>query len=128
MKKIFMLIPVLMLMACTSAPTPKPGVSELSDRVVYRTQGYYNAAVVVETAYAKLPRCGKPTSPILCSDIAVVKKLRSVDEIAWVAISEAQTAVRTPGFAENKVTTFVASATALTKAFTDIVHTLPKKE
>lgn len=123
MKKFLVSLGVLALVACSNASvTP----NELPDKVVYRTQGYYNAAVVLETAYDKLPAC--PTSKPICSDTAIKKKIRKIDEMAYVAIKEAQLAVRTPGFGEEKVATFVTSATALTKAFTDITETLPKKE
>lgn len=122
MKKIVLLLPFV-LIACT-APIPT-AESELPDRVVYRTQGYYNAAVALENAYGNLPRCGKPASPVICSDLAIMKKIRKVDDIAYAAITEARGAVRTPGFAQSKITTFVTSATALTKAFSDIAETLP---
>lgn len=114
------------LVACSGQTVP-PADAELPDRIVYRTQGYYNAAVAAETAYAKLPACGAPTSPPLCSDSSVKKKVRKIDEMAYAAIKEAQVAVRTPSFGEGKVTTFITSATSLTKAFTDITATLPKE-
>lgn len=128
MKNLIFALPLLFLMACSQEPLLTAENSEVPDRVIYRTQGYYNAAVAAEIAYGKLPRCGKPTSPVLCSDLSIMKKVRKIDDAAWAAIKEAQVAVRTEGFGEGKVATFVTSATALTKAFTDITNTLPKKE
>lgn len=130
MRKILFLLP-LFLIACTPEPKKTPEsvfLAETPDRIVYQTQGYYNAALVLENAYGNLPRCGKPTSPVLCSDLSIMKKIRKVDDAAYAAIKEAQIAVRTPGFNESKVTTFVTSATALTKAFSEIAATLPRKE
>lgn len=127
MNKILSIFALVLLVGCNAAPTTSDFGSELPDKIVYRTQGYYNAAVALEIAYDKLPACGKPTSPPLCSDSAIKKKVRKVDDAAYVAIKEAQIAVRTPGFAESKLTTFVTSATALTQAFVDIAETLPKQ-
>lgn len=123
MKRIFASICLFAIAGCSQIPAE---YKDLPDKVVYRTQGYYNAGVVAETAYDKLPLC--PTQSPICSDTAIKKKLRKIDEAAYIAIKEAQVAVRTPSFAEGKVTTFVTSAEALTKAFTDIAATLPKEK
>lgn len=124
MKNLLLGLPLLLLMACSSV-TPPSKDSDTPDLIVYRTQGYYNAAVALETAYDKLPTC--PVAKPICSDPAIKKKIRKIDDAAYASIKEAQVAVRTPGFSGDKVTTFVASAKALTGAFTDIVNTLPKE-
>lgn len=124
MKHILSALCLIALVGCSN-DTVAP--NETPDKVVYRTQGYYNAAVVAETAYDKLPVCVPTTKPI-CSDVAIKNKIRKIDEAAYSAIKEAQTAVRKEGFGTDKVTTFVTSATALTKAFTDIAATLPHKD
>lgn len=125
MKQLFYTLLLITAVGCSQIPSE---YKDYPDLAVYRTQGYYNAAVAAETAYAKLPACGKPESPMICSDLAIKKKLRKIDDAAWIAIKEAQVAVRTPGFGEGKVTTFLTSAVSLTKAFTEITNTLPKKE
>lgn len=129
MKKYLILLPIL-LMSCTQPEKTPESVflAEQPDRIVYQAQGYYNVGLVAANAYGNLPRCGKPSSPVLCSDLSIMKKVRKVDDAAHAALKEAQAAVRTPGFAESKVTTIVTSATALTKAFAEIAATLPKKE
>lgn len=71
MKQVLPALFLFALVACGGESALSPANSELPDRIVYRTQGYYNAAVAAEIAYAKLPACGKPTSPPLCSDLAV---------------------------------------------------------
>lgn len=125
MKNILLLIPILLLTACNSKPLMDN--PEQADKIIYQTQSYYNVAVAVETAYDKLPVCGESAIKI-CADAAIKKKVRKIDDAAYAAIREAQTAVRTPGFGEGKLTTVITTAKALTKAFTDITATLPKKD
>ncbi len=118
MKKIFILIPIL-IMGCAKPETPAQSI--------YLVESDYAAALRVELAYSGLPRCGKPNSPILCSDVNIIKKVQKSDDIAWFAIQDAQSAVRTQGYGNSATVTIVASATALTKAFSDITATLGVK-
>ncbi len=118
MKKLLILLP-LAILACTKPESPAQSV--------YLVESDYAASLRVELAYSNLPRCGKPTSPKLCSQVSVIKKVQLADNLAWNAIKEAQVAVRTPGYGDNKVTTVVASATALTRAFVSITNTLEIK-
>ncbi len=118
MKKILLVLPIL-LMACTKPDTPAQDV--------YAAESTYAGALRLELAYSDLPRCGKPSSPPLCSDQKVLKSVRTADDAAWEAIQQAQTAVRTPGYGDSKVTTVVASAQALTKAFVGVANQLKLK-
>lgn len=115
MRKILLLLPML-LMGCTQPESPAQSV--------YLVQSDYAAALKIELAYSELPRCGKPTSPKLCSDVNIMYKVQKADNLAWAAIKQAQTAVRTPGFTDSKVTMAVASAKALTGTFVDITNQL----
>lgn len=119
MKKLLIAVCLTSLMGCTTPDTPAQSV--------YLAEADYTAALRIEIAYSELPRCGKPTSPKLCSDVAIIKKVQKADDVAWIAIREAQTAVRTKGFGESKVTTATASAVALTKAFISITNGLGVK-
>lgn len=112
----------LCLMALMSCTTPQTAAQS-----VYLIQSDYAAALKVELAYSKLPRCGKPTSPRVCSDFAVIKKAQKADDLSWIAIQKAQTAVRTPGFGANKTVTYVESARAITNSFVDITNALEVK-
>lgn len=125
MKNILLILPIILLTACGQTQ-PLIKNPEQVDKIVFQAQSYYNVAVLAETAYDELPLC--PDAKPLCSDPAIKKKVRKIDDAAYAAIKEAQVAARTPGFGEGKLTTFVTTATALTKAFTDITATLPKKE
>ncbi len=118
MKKLFLIIP-LILMACTTPQTPA--------QTIYLVESDYAAALKVELAYSDLPRCDQPTSPVLCSKVSVIKIVQKADNTAWAAIQEAQTAVRTPGYGENKMTTAISSAKALVKSFVSITSTLRTK-
>ncbi len=119
MKNILALLLLLFVAACS---TPQD-----SAQTVYFLQGNYAIALRAEIAYDKLPRCGQASSPKVCSDIAIVKRLRTADDVAWDAIQQVQVAVRTPGFGEDKLTTAIASATAAATSFVNITQTLGAK-
>lgn len=118
MKKLIVLLPML-LMACVRPDSPA--------QAIFLAEGDYAAAVQAEVAYGNLPRCGKPDSPKVCSDVNIMKKLRKADDVAWAALTEAEIAVRTKGFGDSKITTTVATAVAFTKAFISITDTLEIK-
>lgn len=118
MRKLLLLLPMLM-MACTTPETPA--------QTVYLAQSNYATALRIELAYGNLPRCGKAWSPKVCSDVKILKKVQTADNIAWSALKQAQHAVRTPGYGDSKVTTTVASAKALTNAFVEITAELEIK-
>lgn len=118
MKKLILLLPIL-LMACAKPDTPAQDI--------YLVESDYAVALRLEVAYDGLPRCGLKTSPKLCSSLPVMQKVRQIDNVAWDAIRNAETAVRTKGFSDSNVATAVASAKALVKTYTDITQTLGVK-
>ncbi len=114
--KKFLFIIIFALAAC-SAP-------KSSAQIVYMVQSDYATALRAELAYSSLPRCGKPTSPKLCSEVNIIKNIQQADNVAWASIQEAQAAVRTPGFGEAKIATAIATAKALVGSFMKITQTL----
>ncbi len=123
MKKLLIALPIF-LMACTAPASPQ--------QAVYEAENAYVIALRLELVYDHLPRCGAPSAantsnPLLCSTTATIQKVRKADNLAWDAIQNAETAVRTPGFSDSGVIAAVASATAITKEFTNIVATLGVK-
>ncbi len=116
MKKLLLSVVMLALAACAVPESPA--------QTIYLVQSDYAAALKVELAYSNLPRCHLPAAPKICSDVEVIQKLQRADDLAWIAIKQAQTAVRTPGYGEGKVITALASAKALTRAFVDITAKL----
>lgn len=122
MRKIALLLPIL-LMACTA-----PAVPVTPQQIVYHLKSDYIIAQMLEDDYSRLPRCGKPWSPKICSDVKILRRVQKADDLAGSAIKEAQIAVRTPGYGDSGMTTAIASAKALTNAFTEFTENLPKKE
>ncbi len=116
--KSLLLLPLLLIIACAKVAVP-----ETPAQIVYTAEANYAAALRLELAYSKLPRC--PAAKV-CSDPKVIKKVQQADNVAWDAILNAQRAVRTPGFGDAKLATVAASAVALTQSFVDITATLEK--
>lgn len=119
MKRLIALAALLYLAACTTPESPA--------QAVYLAESDYAAALRIELAYSELPRCGKPSSPTLCSEVSVIRKVQKADDLAWIAIQEAQGAVRTKGFSESRIKAAAASAVGLTKAFVRITNELKVK-
>lgn len=66
-------------------------------KAAYAARASYDASLVLATQYAKLPRCGAPTSPPLCSDRAVLATMVQLSEAADRATLGAESAVRSFG-------------------------------
>lgn len=91
--------------------------------VVFSAKTSYAAALSVAVRYANLPRCGKPTSPPICSDPSVVLQLRKADEVASVALDQAEAMVRTPNVNPGLAATAVQSAVGAVKVLQQVVVT-----
>lgn len=109
----------LLLAGCTEPKTPA--------QAVFQMEGDYAAALSLEKNYDELPDCSSPSKPLVCSKKETRQLVRKIDDGAWDAISQAQTAVRTAGFGTDKTQTAIATATAAVAAFTNIVQTLGVK-
>lgn len=121
--RIHKFLAIVMLVALAACVSPKSPA-----QAVYQVKGDYAAALSVETHYDNLPTCGTLAStPLLCKNLATAKMVRQVDDTAYDAIEAAETAVRTPGYGTDKVTTALATATSAVAAFTNIVATLGVK-
>lgn len=104
--------------SCTSAPkTPQ--------QAVYAAKSSYEVALTAAVAYAELPSCEKTTPP--CSDPKIVAQLKKAQPVARQALDAAESAVRTPGFGDDVVTSSVAAAQAALTAFVSITASLEKK-
>lgn len=98
---------VLSLAACST-------ISELFPSVPNKIASLESTLAAAETAadaYVTLPRCGTPNI-VLCSNPAVIKRIKDADNVAWTAI---KAAVRT----ENQ--TELGAAQTAVQAFKDIV-------
>lgn len=105
---------VLVLGACASKP-PSP------ERAVFDITVIYSGALAAAVAYESLPRCTE-TGPKLCSDPAVVAKLRQADATAKPVLDQAQQLVR-GGLKGDTLDKAVETAIAAVLAFQQIVAT-----
>lgn len=96
------------LVACQqTGPSPSSAV--------YAAKNGYEAALVVAVTYNKLPRCGTPTSPPLCSDQAAVNAIRKASDATATAIDAAEKTVRDPAInADIKSAATLSATNALT--------------
>lgn len=104
------------LAACSTTPTSP-------QQSVYAIQGAYASALTVAVAYKNLPPCGRPASPVLCADAAIVTKLQRADDAAYPALQAAQEIVRTSGIGTSVSATIDAAQRAVS-AFVAITQTL----
>lgn len=105
-RKFAISIVVLLLAACATGPVTLP-------QGAYQAQSDYIAAGKVMLAYGNLPRCGQPTSPIVCSQQSVVDQLKAADNIAYNAVVAAENTARTPGAGANLATAQTAATEAV---------------
>lgn len=119
-----MALAALTLAACASVGLPAP---KDPAQAVYELDTGYAAALAVAVQYVQLPKCGSADASVVCSDPAVVAKLRAADAVAAPALAAADAAVQAPGFGTDAVATVVAAATAAVQAFIAITATLGVK-
>jgi len=124
MREYLAIIGMLALGACSAAQTTTATLdTDKAAATVYATKTGYAAVLTVAVAYNELPRCGQPTSPKLCSDVAVVTQLRRADAAASATINAAESAVRTMGSQPTVINAAVISAADALKAYQAIVNT-----
>lgn len=101
------LLSLALLAGClTTGGDTKPSPAALA----YATKNSYEAALIVAVRYNELPRCGKSTSPPLCSDQAAVETIRKANAAARVALDKAEKIVRDPALKDDAKATAVAAA------------------
>ena len=98
MRKILALAALALLTGCSTIQTATSTV-DMTDpsKAAYSAKVTYDAALVLATQYANLPRCGRPTSPPLCSDRAVLDTMLKLSDAANKATQGAEDAVRSLG-------------------------------
>ncbi len=112
----------LSLSACGTIVSPQSPAQG-----VFAAKAAYASALTVAVAYKQLPSCAPANHPPVCSDAATVKSLQDRDDIAAPALDAAERAVRTPGFGQSALQTFVISANNAVSAMTAITSTLRVK-
>lgn len=80
----------------------------------------YAASLQIATRYASRPRCGQPTSPVICSDRAVLDAMLKASDAANASTQAAENAVRGLGKDPTVVAALTKAATESVSAFTTI--------
>jgi len=119
MKKLLfsIILAVATLTGCAAAP-------QNAAQAVYVAHGTYTGALTAAVAYKRLPACGKPTSPPLCSKPEVVGQLQKADDVAFTALQVAQRIVRSPDSGPGAIQTAIFNANQAVQAFASIAKTL----
>lgn len=119
MKRILLAF-LLLVGACASVPAND---MVAASKAAYTAKATLDGLVVIAGKYNGLPRCGAPTSPVLCSSQPVVDQLRKAALAGDAATQSAENAVRTLGTSPDVVNAAVTAATSAVGAFQQIVTT-----
>jgi hypothetical protein len=110
---VLMLGAVLALTACTTPQTARQGI--------YQAAGTYDAALKTATAYARLPRCGQPASPPVCSDQTLVSQASDAASTALPAVNAAIDTAADTQASQSVLAQAQVAAVNAAAAFTAIV-------
>lgn len=107
------------LAACSIAPAPKSPA-----QAVYETEAALGAAETAAIHYTSLPHCGAGVAG-LCSDPAIIAKVKSAADKAAAAVMAAQTAVRAdPQAAKSGTQSAVDEAASAASALAALLTTI----
>jgi hypothetical protein len=101
-----------------STTTPVFDIAK-AQRDVFAAKEGYAVAERLAIAYAQLARCAVPAVQP-CSSVTVLAQITSARNIARTSLAAAQTAVDTPGFGNDVISTAVVAAQSGLKAFETI--------
>ena len=105
MSKIVAVIAVgLMLTGCSvfkaanvaTTPVGQPVATDVQ-KAAYEVKLGFQATLILATAYIERPRCGRPTSPVLCSQQSIVDAMRTYIAKTDAAVQAAENAARSTG-------------------------------
>ena len=126
MKRLFFLPVLLALVTVLSAFGGCASAPQNAQQGIFQVKQNYELALQVAVSYDALPACTTPTTIVVCSDTAIVKKLKQAKDVASPAVQAAENAVRDPNFDKSTTDAVVASANQAVLALTAIVAILPK--
>lgn len=115
---------ILSLASCSTPVVTPPPVPKTPAQVVFETKAAEGAALSIFIRYKALPSCAPANHPPICSDAALVTKVQQADVVAAKAIDTAETAVRTPGFGSDTISTLLSAATAAVGYLTSSTNSL----
>lgn len=94
---------------------------------VFAIKSTYAGALRLGIVYLERPRCGQPTSPVLCSDPAVVAGMVKARTVGGASVESADTAVYSFGANPTVAETVVKAAKVSVDAFKIIAETYGAK-
>lgn len=106
----------LSLTACETMKTVTPPAPKTPQQAVFLAESQYGVALKVALKYESLPRCGAAAAA-LCSDAAIVAKIRLSQLAARAALDAAESTVRNPVFGVSAMESAVIAATNAVQAF-----------
>lgn len=111
-----LLLGMVVLAGCSSLGIGSTTNTDDMAKAAYTAKSAYAIGLVAAVQYNRLPRCGKPDSPLLCSDPLVVAQMRKASDAADIATQAAEDAVRNLGKDPTIVAAAVVAATQSVKA------------
>lgn len=115
----------LLLAGCALTSLTKPVTPATTvdlQKGAYAAKLTFQGALIVAVAYIELPRCGRPTSPTVCSQQSVVDIMRNSIKAADAGTQAAEDAART---LTADSTTLSALVTAAEKSVTALQAITP---
>ncbi len=124
MNRMLSIVALSLLAGCStiSAATSTVDMTDPS-KAAYSAKVTYDAALVLATQYANLPRCGTPKSPPLCSDRAVLDTMLKLSDAANKATQGAEDAVRSLGAKPALVRVAIEGANKSVDVFKQVAQT-----
>lgn len=129
MKKLFASLFIAVTLAmlagsgCSNSPTTEVSTPVFditkAQRDVFAAKEGYGVAVRLATAYAEVSRCKVP-AVLPCSDPAVIAQITKARNVARDSLAAAQTAVDTPGFGSDVISTALTAMKSGLSAFQSI--------
>jgi hypothetical protein len=118
----------LLLGGCQTISTATSTVDMTTlSKSAFAAKSTYDGLLVLAVAYNSRPRCGQPTSPITCSDQAIVDQMRKASTAADAATQAAENAVRTLGSSPIVASAAVTAAQQAVSALKVITDTYSPK-
>lgn len=103
-----------------TTPVGQPTLTQLRNDTLAAKTGY-EALLVLAVNYNAIARCGKVTSPVICSDPAIIAQIRKNDTLASAALDAAESSVRAVSPDMTVASATVLTATNAIAAFKAVV-------
>lgn len=116
---ILLLSSAFALSACQSMEAVTPPAPKTPQQAVFLAESEYGVALHAALQYESLERC-KEGGPKLCSDQAIVDRLRLARLAARSTLDAAESTVRNPAFSQDLLASAVIAATNAVAAFNKI--------